>query len=117
MFNSVGLPLYLCLDGFVYVLDGFGLPCGGIVSVDSRGCHLVVLLDGEGALHSSGLLFGMRYTLVGYMAPRLFLLSLGWVIGFLRVCLVVGVASACTGDSSFLNPELYQLLWHKLYIN
>ena len=84
MFNSVGLPLYLCLDGFVYVLDGFGLPCGGIVSVDSRGCHLVVLLDGEGALHSSGLLFGMRYTLVGYMAPCLFLLSLGWVIDFLR---------------------------------
>jgi hypothetical protein len=87
MFNSVGLPLYLCLDGFVYVLDGFGLPCGGIVSVDSRGCHLVVLLDGEGALHSSGLLFGMRYTLVGYMAPCLFLLSLGWVIGFLRDCM------------------------------
>ena len=81
MFNSVGLPLYLCLDGFVYVLDGFGLPCGGIVWVDPRGCHLVVLLDGEGALHSSGLLFGMRYTLVGYMAPcLLLLLSLGWVI-------------------------------------
>ena len=76
MYNSGGLPLYVCLDAFVYVFDGFGLPCGGIVSMGSRGCHIVVLLDGESAPHSSGLLFGMRYTLVGYMAPCFFLLSL-----------------------------------------
>ena len=80
-FNSVGLPLYLCLYVFVYVLDGFGLLCGGIVSVVCCGCRLVVLLDGEGAPRSFGLLFGLRYMLVGYMVPcLLLLLSLGWVI-------------------------------------
>ena len=70
-----------CLYVFAYVFDGFGLLCGGIVSVVCCGCRLVVLLDGEGAPHSFGLLFGLRYMLVGYMAPcLLLLLSLGWVI-------------------------------------